>query len=103
VGSSALALLVVLTCALLGLGMGAAKAPDQGTPPFFGNLENAKEARRQGKDEEAMRLEFAVLGTDYRALDFVLVMQEQVDFLLTPALLVQEAVSENVVLTYPDD
>jgi len=101
VGSSVLALLVVLTAALLGLGTSTAKAPDEKMSPFFDNTQKADEARKQGKDEEAERLTFAAVGTDYRMLDFVLVGQEQVDFLLTPALLVQEAVSDDVVLTYP--
>ena len=30
-------------------------------------------------------------------------MKENVDFLLTPALLVQEIVSENVIVTYPSE
>jgi hypothetical protein len=30
-------------------------------------------------------------------------MKENVDFLLTPALLVQEAISEDVVITYPSE
>ncbi|UCG49352.1 MAG: hypothetical protein JSU94_06120 [Phycisphaerales bacterium] len=30
-------------------------------------------------------------------------MKENADFLLTPALLVQEAISENVIITYPSE
>lgn len=30
-------------------------------------------------------------------------MKENVDFLLTPALLVQEAISDDVILTYPSE
>lgn len=30
-------------------------------------------------------------------------MKENVDFLLTPALLVQEAISEDIVITYPSE
>jgi len=36
-------------------------------------------------------------------LDLSLRVREQVDFLITPALLVQEAISEDVVLTYPEE
>jgi len=35
--------------------------------------------------------------------DLSLAVREQDDFLLTPALLVQEAVSDGVVLTYPEE
>jgi hypothetical protein len=30
-------------------------------------------------------------------------MKEHVDFLLTPALLVQEAISEDIIITYPTE
>jgi hypothetical protein len=30
-------------------------------------------------------------------------MKENVDFLLTPAILVQECISEDVIITYPDE
>jgi hypothetical protein len=30
-------------------------------------------------------------------------MKENVDFLISPALLVQEAISENVIITYPSE
>jgi hypothetical protein len=73
-------------CVLLGVGMGAVKAPDQRMPPGFGRL-----------------IEPALLNVDYRMADLSLAVREQVDFLLTPALLVQEAVSDDVVLTYPEE
>lgn len=41
--------------------------------------------------------------TDSRMADLSLMMREQVDFLLTPALLVQEAISDDIVLTYPEE
>ena len=37
----------------------------------------------------------------YRMWDLSLDVREQTDSLLTPALLVQEAISEDVILTYP--
>jgi hypothetical protein len=37
------------------------------------------------------------------AFDASLEMKENVDFLLTPALLVQEAISEDIVITYPSE
>ena len=38
-----------------------------------------------------------------RNFDPSLEMKENADFLLTPALLLQEAISENVVITYPSE
>jgi len=96
-------LLIVLVGVLLGLVMGATKAPDLRTPPFARQLQEAEEARRQGKYDEAARLRAEVLATHYRVLDYGLAIQEQTDFLLTPALLVQEAVSDDVILTYPEE
>jgi len=44
-------------------------------------------------------------GADYVLgnLQLSLEMREKVDFLLTPAFLVQQAISEGVVLTYPEE
>jgi len=86
-------LLVVLMGALLGLGMGAAKGPDQGMPPGLRVLEEEMKAGRGP----------GLLNVDYPMADVSLASREQVDFLLTPALLVQEAVSDDVVLTYPEE
>jgi len=36
-------------------------------------------------------------------VDLSLAQREPSDFLLTPALLVQEAVSDGVILTYPEE
>lgn len=38
-----------------------------------------------------------------RGFDPSLEMKENVDFLLTPALLVQEAISDDIVITYPSE
>jgi hypothetical protein len=83
--------LVALMAMLLGLGLGAAKAPDQGTAPDLRGL------------EEDMKAGGPLLIVNYRMADLSLAVREQVDFLLTPALLVQEAVSDDVVLTYPEE
>jgi hypothetical protein len=83
--------LVVLMGMLLGLGMGAAKAPDQGTPPGLRRL------------EEDMKTGGPLIIVNYQMADLSLAVREQVDFLLTPALLVQEAVSDDVILTYPEE
>lgn len=41
------------------------------------------------------------LKVDSQMVDFSQHIREHVDFLLTPALLVQEAISDGVLLTYP--
>jgi hypothetical protein len=45
------------------------------------------------------------VGADYVIGNFrpSLEMREKVDFLLTPALLIQETLSENIVTTYPEE
>jgi hypothetical protein len=88
-------LLVVVICALLGLSMGAAKLPDRGMPPDSRQLLEAS-ATEAGRSVQLLRV-------DYRGADLARTIQEQADFLLTPALLVQEVVSDDVVLTYPEE
>lgn len=46
-------------------------------------------------------VERQIIGAATQAFRPSLEMRENVDFLLTPALLVQEAMSPNVVVTYP--
>ena len=93
-------LLVLLTCLLAALGMGAAKPPDQQrAPDAFRRWMEAIESGDPQKTRDLM----ATLNIDYRMVDLSLAVREQVDFLLTPALLVQEAISEDVVLTYPEE
>ena len=43
------------------------------------------------------------LHVNYFMADISLEVREQDDFLLTPALLVQEAISDGVILTYPEE
>jgi hypothetical protein len=95
-------LLVVLTGILLGLDMGAAQPPDQGMPPGLRRLRESTGARTQDARWEATRMN-QLFNVSYRMADTSLAVREQVDFLLTPALLVQEAVSDDVVLTYPEE
>ena len=55
----------------------------------------------RAQEEEAIKTRAAEkLAINYRPS---LQMKENVDFLLTPALLIQEAISPNVVLTYPSE
>ncbi len=86
----------VAVCLLLCLGMGAAQAPDQGMPPVFRGLMEAR------TDEERVTRQRA-LQINYKGEDWSLDLSEQMDFLLTPALLVQEAVSDGIILTYPEE
>jgi len=44
-----------------------------------------------------------ILRATMQSFEPSLEMKENVDFLLTPALLVQEAISEDVVITYPSE
>ena len=87
-------LLAVLVGVLLCLGMGAVKEPDL-EPPGIRLLREAP--------PEAQAAVWRTLNIDYQMVDLSLEVREQADFLLTPALLVQEAVSDGVVLTYPEE
>jgi hypothetical protein len=83
--------LALLLCILSCLGMGAGRAPNQGQPtrpPF----------KMPTSPEGA-----AASRVDYYGVDASLVQREDAEFLLTPALLVQEAVSDGIVLTYPEE
>lgn len=89
-------LFIMLMCVLLCLGMGAAKAPDREMPPGMRKLMDMPTVEER---LTAMRN----LHINFTAEDSSLDLREQMDFLLTPALLVQEAVSDGVVLTYPEE
>ncbi len=89
-------LLAVLVCTFLYLGMGATNNPGRdmmpvparpGTPGF----------------EAYLRDQLATVGSGNNMSDLSLAKRENVDFVLTSALLVQEAVSDGVVLTYPEE
>ncbi len=94
------ALLIVLMYVLLG--MGAAKIPDPGMPPGLRRVHEMIDANGLDTRQTAPIMN-QVLNVSYRMADLSLAVREQVDFLLTPALLVQEAMSDNVVLTYPEE
>jgi len=90
-----LGLFAPIFCVLLCMGMHAGKAPDQGFPPGVRQLAEAP----PGQQAAVMK----TLEVNYRMADVSLAVREQADFLLTPALLVQEAISDGVVLTYPEE
>lgn len=86
--------LAVLPCIVVCFGAGAVQAPDQGLPPGYQRL---LDARAPGEAAIIRRH----LKVDSQMVDFSQHIREHVDFLLTPALLVQEAISDGVILTYP--
>jgi len=90
---------VLLTCLLLCLSAGIAGGPDRdlpaGVPPGFRRWLDAP----IGEGAIVWRQ----LRVNLHGADTSLNVREQEDFLLTPALLVQEAVSPGVVLTYPEE
>lgn len=95
--------LVLLVGTLLCLGAGAGKNPDRGGTP--GSLRHqpvpgtpAFDAWMRAKMRANVVGHFVNFQTDES-----LARKEDDDFLLTPALLVQEAVSDGVVLTYPEE
>jgi len=80
---------------LLCLGVGADESAN-GLPP---GLRRVHETRTAEERTTATRH----LLADFHMADISLEVREVDDFLLTPALLVQEAVSEGVILTYPEE
>lgn len=86
---------IVLACVLLYLAQGAVR--------LFGR-ERAPEVRDVGKVEPGqIRALVRSSRIDYYMADVSLAIREHEDFLLTPALLVQEAISDGVILTYPQE
>jgi hypothetical protein len=87
-----------LSLALIGvlavLVMGAATGPGRGSAHLATGLPH---------NEEEARAKVAATEVNRRMADMSLEVREQIDFLLTPALLVQEAVSDDVILTYPEE
>jgi hypothetical protein len=89
-------LLGVLVCVLLCLGMGAVKTPNREMPPGLRRLMDAAAGKESLPEQRGLEI-------DYTCQDWSLDEREQLDFLLTPALLVQEAVSDGIILTYPEE
>jgi hypothetical protein len=95
-------LLVVVMCMLFGLGMGVPSERERNKAPGYGPFWGAMRDRDPNAPGHGLRINHA-LNLDYHMADVSLAVREQVDFLLTPALLAQEAVSEDIVLTYPEE
>jgi len=81
--------LAVLTPVVLSFAPGGDGMLGQGVPP---------QVQRAPKDRAMAHRHFRV---NSQMVDFSQHIREHVDFLLTPALLVQEAISDGVILTYP--
>lgn len=82
---------VLLLGALSCLGMGTGRASSE-----MGR-------RLAGLSPEDRVITRQILEVDYHRVDQSLGEREEVDFLLTPALLVKEAVSDGIILTYPQE
>ncbi|MBN1359055.1 MAG: hypothetical protein JW993_00615 [Sedimentisphaerales bacterium] len=88
---------LVLAGVLLWLAMGAGSDPGRGRASA-----GARRMILPGTPEFDAKMR-AQLAPPSGMADLSLATRENVDFLLTPALLVQEAVSDGVVLTYPEE
>lgn len=88
--------LLLLTTTLLSVTMGGfaivSSEPSPALEEFIKDIQTG-----EGK------LAFRKMNLDYREVDTVLAERERQSFFLTPALLVQEAISDEVVLTYPEE
>lgn len=99
---SSLILLISLTTICIFIGsiasygvVGPGKGPSEGRNP----LDVISSSIEAGTFDQLV-LDASI---DRSMFDISLMIREHADFLLTPALLVQEAISEDVVLTYPEE
>jgi len=70
---------------------------------IFASERPSVQARRKRAAIEQFLADFRAPAVSAYMVDPSLAMREHDDFLLTPALLVQEAVSDGVILTYPEE
>ena len=70
---------------------------------MFASERPAVQAQRKREAIEQFLADFRAPAVNVHMVDLSLAIREHDDFLLTPALLVQEAVSDGVILTYPED
>jgi hypothetical protein len=73
--------------------------PVNGSASTAGNTKAASYDKDRQKDE-IRKMMIKSASANFR---LSLEMKENVDFVLTPALLVQEVISEDVVITYPSE
>ena len=74
-------------------------APASNTIPNKNSGSNTS-SLKSGQGIDSLRNGMAIATANFQPS---LEMKENVDFLLTPVLLVQEAISEDVVITYPSE
>jgi hypothetical protein len=81
----------LLLCLLACLGMGAGRTPQQ-TAQWLAGL-----------SPEDRVVAHELMAIDYHGVDRSFESREEMDFLVTPTLLVQDAISDDIVLTYPQE
>jgi len=74
-------------------------APGNSSLSPAGDSKISADSRDRQKDEIRKKMTKSASGNFRISLE----MKENVDFVLTPALLVQEVISEDVVITYPSE
>ena len=89
------AVLIIVIFLLLSLG----QAPGNGSTSTTGDTKAASNNRDRQKLEIRKNMTKSASGNFRLSIE----MKENVDFVLTPALLVQEVISEDVVITYPSE
>jgi hypothetical protein len=87
--------LVIVIFLLLSLG----QAPGNNSTSTTDETKTTSNNRDRQKDEIQKKMTESATGNFRLSLE----MKENVDFVLTPALLVQEVISEDVVITYPSE
>jgi hypothetical protein len=87
---------------LLGL-LGALLCGSGASIKMFASERPSVQVRHTRLTHEQVLANFGKPPVSVRRKDLSLTGREHNDFLLTPALLVQEAVSEGVILTYPEE
>lgn len=87
--------LIIIIFLFLSLGQVPVKSSTSPT----GETKTTSNNRDRQKDEIRKKMTESASGNFRLSLE----MKENVDFVLTPALLVQEAISEDVVITYPSE
>ncbi len=70
---------------------------------MFASERPSVQAQRKREAIEQFLADFGKPTFSAYMVDLSLAIREHDDFLLTPALLVQEAVSDGVILTYPEE
>ena len=69
----------------------------------FARERASAQTQRKKEAVEQLLASFREPAVDALGVDVSMALREHDDFLLTPALLVQEAVSDGVILTYPEE